>query len=101
MVSDELLQEASDPGLNHRLTDDDVRDMAYELLTRRKETQEPTLFVNGQPVIVNNERYHGKGIVQYDTGKRGRMVGVLLGNGNTWEYEYETVTRERILGDKA
>lgn len=54
--------------------------------------EESELFVSGQRVIVNNPRYHGSGIVQYDTGTRKRMVGVLLGNGNTWEYEVETVT---------
>ena len=54
-------------------------------------------FVSGERVIVNHPRYHGKGIVQYDTGNQERMIGVLIGNGNTWEYEYDTVTRERIL----
>ena len=54
---------------------------------------EPPLFVEGQHVIVNNPRYHGPGIVQYDSGvPRRRVIGVLLGNGNVWNYEVETVT---------
>lgn len=66
-----------------------------ELAALRESTTEP--FVRGQGVIVNHPRYCGKGVVQYDTGMRKRMVGVLLGNGNTWEYEVDTVSRERIL----
>ena len=46
----------------------------------------------GQRVMVNNERYHGEGIVVGDDGEYRRMVQVLLGNGNTWPYEFETVT---------
>ena len=49
-------------------------------------------FENGQRVMVNNERYHGEGIVQGDDGKYRRMVAVRLGNGNTWRYEVETAT---------
>jgi hypothetical protein len=50
------------------------------------------LFKYGETVFVDNSRYKGSGVVQYDTGTRGRMVGVLLENGNTWEYEIATVT---------
>lgn len=53
--------------------------------------KEPKEFERGQKVIVEHERYHGKGTVMYDTGRRRRMIGVLLGNGNVWEYEIETV----------
>lgn len=53
--------------------------------------EEPKLFQKGQRVRVNNSRFTGEGVAQYDTGSRGRVVGVLLENGNVWEYEVETV----------
>lgn len=74
-----------------------LREKAEAELAALREGATANLFSCGERVIVDNPRYRGKGIVRYDTGKRGRMVGVLLGNGNTWEYEFETVTRERIL----
>lgn len=48
-------------------------------------------FKPGQKVMVDNERYHGPGVVHDDTGIRRRKIGVTLGNGNTWWYEVETV----------
>lgn len=53
---------------------------------------EPREILKGETVMVNHERYHGPGIAQYDSGQRKRVIGVLLGNGNVWEYEVETVT---------
>jgi hypothetical protein len=49
-------------------------------------------FQKDQRVRVNHPRFHGEGTVQYDSGVRPRVVGVLLENGNVWEYEVETVT---------
>lgn len=43
------------------------------------------------PVYVENEQFTGYGIAQYDTGLRKRAIGVLLENGNTWEYDAATV----------
>lgn len=51
----------------------------------------PPIFLKGTKVRVDNYRYHGEGIVQWDTGVYQRMIGVLLENGNTWPYEVETV----------
>lgn len=51
-----------------------------------------TALPQGARVRVDHPRYHGEGIVQYDSGPRKRVIGVLLENGNVWEYEVETVT---------
>ena len=77
-----------------------VSKLEAELAALREGATEVEPFLNGERVIVNHPRYQGKGIVQYDTGNRQRMIGVLLGNGNTWEYEVGTVTREHILDEK-
>jgi hypothetical protein len=42
----------------------------------------------GDRVWVDNPRYHGEGAVAY---VKPGMVGVLLENGNTWDYETATV----------
>lgn len=55
------------------------------------------LFEAGQRVRVDHPRFRGNGIVQYDSGARSRVIGVTLENGNTWEYEVETV--ELVQGD--
>jgi hypothetical protein len=80
--------------------------MATAAKTQLSEESPP--FKRGQRVRVNSPgRYHGEGIVQDDDRGRKPMVRVLLGNGNTWPYEVETVTlvdvgqwryeRERIV----
>lgn len=66
---------------------DFAEDVAKEIAQRQK----PTLFTKGQIVQVDNPQYRGKGIVQYDSGARKRIVGVLLENGNTWNYDADTV----------
>jgi hypothetical protein len=57
MVSNELLQEAADPGMNHRLNNDDVCDMARELKARREVDRWVPVGENipnhGQKVICN------------------------------------------------
>ena len=53
--------------------------------------EKPT-FNKGDRVRVNHPHYHGEGIVQYDSGYRPRVIAVLLENGNTWDYEVDTVT---------
>lgn len=68
-----------------------------ELAALREGAKE--LFVSGQRVIVNHPRYRGKGIVRYDTGERKRVVGVLIPNGNIWEYESDTVTLDDSILD--
>lgn len=50
---------------------------------------EPIKF--GQPVYVKNPQFAGYGIAQYDSGSRKRVIGVLLENGNTWDYDADTV----------
>lgn len=56
----------------------------------------PPMYKHGARVVVDHPRYKGEGHVAYN---KPRVVGVLLGNGNTWEYEAETVrpcTRKTI-----
>lgn len=64
---------------------------AEAYLAHRQAEQWIPLFTEGQTVSVNHPRYRGEGTVAYDTGARKRVIGVLLENGNTWEYEVETV----------
>lgn len=44
----------------------------------------------GGAVYVDNPQFRGYGIAQYDNGGH-RRIGVLLENGNTWEYDAATV----------
>ncbi len=62
----------------------------------------PNESVVGKIVRVDHPRFNGYGFAQYDSGDRSRVIGVVLENGNTWDYEIETVraaTPEEI--DKA
>jgi hypothetical protein len=61
-------------------------------------------FKKGDRVLVDNERYHGPGIVGDNTQYGSRFVikgadelfvAVLLENGNTWLYEVDTVRAAR------
>lgn len=45
----------------------------------------------GGMVYVNNQQFTGYGIAVCDSGNRKRVIGVLLENGNTWNYDAETV----------
>jgi len=54
--------------------------------------EELPIIEPGTRVMVNNERYHGEGIAKRDDATLPRYVAVLLGNGNIWGYERETVT---------
>lgn len=47
-------------------------------------------FKKGDQVQVENPRYSGPGVVQYV--KPPLWVGVRLSNGNTWDYEWPTVS---------
>lgn len=49
----------------------------------------------GLPVYVDNPQFTGYGIAKYDSGDRKRVIGVLLENGNTWEYDATTVREAR------
>jgi hypothetical protein len=53
-------------------------------------------FQKGQIVRVDNERFHGIGIVDAVIQARGPFIQVLLENGNVWQYEAETVEPEPI-----
>lgn len=53
-------------------------------------------FKAGDRVQVENPRYSGTGIVQYV--KPPLWVGVLLSNGNTWDYEWPTVSHGTAKG---
>lgn len=45
----------------------------------------------GGMVYVSNQQFTGYGIAVCDSGNRKRVIGVLLENGNTWNYDAETV----------
>ena len=52
-------------------------------------------LLQGRNVYVDNPQFQGYGIAQYDSGERKRVIGVLLENGNTWEYDAATVRAAR------
>jgi Na+/proline symporter len=48
-------------------------------------------FSKGAPVYVENHQFTGYGLAQHDTAAEKRVVSVLIENGNTWNYDVNTV----------
>lgn len=51
----------------------------------------PGWIADGTPVYVDNPQFTGYGIAQGDSGSRKRVISVQLENGNTWNYDADTV----------
>jgi hypothetical protein len=51
----------------------------------------PSVPLVGKVVRVDNERFTGFGYATHDSGQRKRVISVMLGNGNTWAYDADTV----------
>lgn len=60
-------------------------------LTPEPASQTTYSLTQGRNVYVDCPQFTGYGIAQYDTGDRKRCIGVLLENGNTWDYPIEAV----------
>jgi hypothetical protein len=76
----------------HLHVNQDILAALRELLALREQTRELPVIEPGTRVRVDHPRYHGEGIAQGDDKDHIRTVAVLLGNGNVWNYERETVT---------
>ena len=63
----------------------------HEAHIARTSARELPIIPEGAKVIVDHPRYHGPGIVSFDSAIHKRYVAVTLGNGNTWHYERDTV----------
>lgn len=70
---------------------DVVKARAESALTPEPASQTTYSLSQGRNVYVDCPQFTGYGIAKYDTGERKRCIGVLLENGNIWDYPIEAV----------